>query len=161
MKIIKPNNAYAITTVIILVALLIEQFLWIYFRPSDIIGTGGVLFLTIFSIADCKKYWNVIYYIDDEKITLEYGNKKIATTIFWESVITAKSFGWKYCPLAWKTFVISDGKNQIPIRMIGLREYRVIWIFIYDKILEKSHSVITNNNLDKAIKKMRDKQDRI
>ena len=155
MKNIKPSNAYAITTIIVLIIFLLEQLLWLYFRPSDILGVGGVLFLTVWTIIDCSNYWNVMYCIDDEKITFKNKKQQIPTTIFWGSVVTAKSFGWKYCPLAWKTLVINDGKNKIMIRMIGLKEYKELWIFAYDKIREKSPSVITNNNLDKTIRKMR------
>lgn len=155
MKIIKPSNAYAITTIIVLVILLLEQLLWLYFRPSDFFGVGGIIVLTFWTIFDCRNYWNIVYYIDDEKITFKHKNQQLATTIFWKGVVTVKSFGWKYCPLAWKTLVISDGKNKILIRMIGIKQYKELWVFVYDKIREKSPSVITNNNLDKTIQKIK------
>ncbi len=158
MKIIKSNNAYAITTIIVLVLLLFEQLLWLYFRPSDFFGTGGFLVLTFWAIYDCINYWNVVYCIDDEKIIFKYRNQQLVTTIFWDSVVTAKAFGWKYCPLAWKTLVINDGKNKIMIRMIGIKEYKALWTFAYDRIREKSPTVITNNSLDKTIQKMKNKK---
>ena len=151
MKEYKSNNTYVITTVIIMALLLVEQLIWINYRPSGIVAISGTLVLTMTTIFDCKKFWNAIYFVDEEKIVFTSNKNSYKTIIYWHSVITAKSFGWKYCPLAWKSFVISDGQSNIVVRMVGLKEYRELWIFAYDMITKKSKACITNNQLDRTI----------
>lgn len=154
MKEYKLNNTYAITTIIIMVLLLVEQLIWIHYRPSGVVAISGILLLTMTTIFDCKKYWNSIYYVDEEKIVFSSNNGSYKTTIYWHSVVTAKSFGWKYCPLAWKSLVLNDGQTNIAIRMVGLKEYRELWMYVYDMVMKKSKTCITNNQLDKTIAKM-------
>ena len=155
MKEYKSNNIYAVTTIIVMILLLIEQLVWLNYRPSGVLAISGLLTLTMTTIFDCKKYWNSVYCVDDDKIIFTSNNGDYKTTVYWHSVVSAKSFGWKYCPLAWKGFVISDGKSSIAIRMIGLKEYRELWVFAYDMIAKKSKSCITNNKLDKTVTKIK------
>ena len=140
MKEYKSNNTYAITTIIIMLLLLADLLIWMIYRSSGGVPVSGLILLIITTILDCKKYWNSCYSVDEEKIVFSSNKGTEKTIIYWNSVVTAKSFGWKYCPLAWKSLVISDGKNNIIVRMVGLREYRELWLFAYDMIIKNSKS---------------------
>lgn len=156
MKKYQPNNVEPLVTMIFLILLLIEQILWKIYHPESGVATmGAVLFINIYSVFKTKREWNTYYLIDDEKITCVYNGGREQKTMHWSSVVEAKAFGWKYCPIMWKNFVLDDKNSTIAIRMIGLKEYREVWIFAYDKIREKSQSVITNNNLDRTIEKIK------
>lgn len=156
MKKYQPNNVETMVTLVFLILLLIEQVLWKLYHPtSGVAAMGGVLFLNIYYIFKTKSDWNSYYNIDDDKITYVYDGGKAQKTIHWSSVVKAKAFGWKYCPIMWKNMVLDDGNSTIAIRMIGLKEYRELWTFAYDKIREKSPTVITNNNLDNTIRKIK------
>lgn len=155
MKEYKSNNTYAITTIIIMLLLLVDLLIWMFYRSSGGVPVSGLILLIITTILDCKKYWNSSYSVDEEKIVFSSNKGTEKTIIYWHSVVTAKSFGWKYCPLAWKSLVINDGKSNVIIRMVGLKEYRELWIFAYDMIIQNSKSCITNSQLDKTITKLR------
>lgn len=156
MKKYQPNNVEPLVTMIFLILLLIEQILWKIYHPgSGIVTMGGILFMNIYGVFKTKSEWNTYYLVDDEKITCVYNGGREKKTIYWSSVVKAKAFGWKYCPIMWKNMVLDDGNSTIAIRMIGLKEYRELWTFAYDKIREKSPTVITNNNLDNTIRKIK------
>ena len=156
MKKYQPNNVEPIVTTTFLILLLVEQILWkIYHPTSGVVAVAPILFLNIYAIFKAKKDWNSYYLVDDDKITCVYNGGREQKTMYWSGITEAKAFGWKYCPLMWKAFTIDDGKDVIIIRMIGLKDYQELWTFAYDNIRKKSQSVITNNNLDKTIAKLK------
>ncbi len=156
MKKYQPNNIESIVTMVVLILLLVEQILWKVYHPTSGVATmGAVLFLNIYGIFKAKSDWNSYYLIDDDKITYVYNSGREQKTMYWSSIVKAKAFGWKYFPLAFKGFVIEDGNSTVTIRVTGLKEYREVWLFAYDKIREKSPAVITNNSLDKTINKIK------
>lgn len=158
MREYRPNNLEPLVTMIFLVLLLAEQIIWKIYNPnSSIVVMVSIFVFNIYAIVKARKEWNCIYVIDDEKITYISNGGREKITMHWTSVIEAKAFGWKYFPLMFKNFTIDDGHSVIPIRMIGLKQYKDVWLFVYDKICEKSPSAITNNNLDKTILTLRDK----
>lgn len=158
MREYRPNNLEPLVTMLFLVLLLAEQIIWKIYNPnSGIVVMVSIFVFNIYAIVKARKEWNCIYVIDDEKITYISNGGREKITMHWTSVIEAKAFGWKYFPLMFKNFIIDDGHSVIPIRMIGLKQYKDVWLFVYDKIREKSPSAITNNNLDKTILTLRDK----
>lgn len=158
MREYRPNNLEPLVTMLFLVLLLAEQIIWKIYNPnSGIVVMVSIFVFNIYAIVKARKEWNCIYVIDDEKITYISNGGREKITMHWTSVIEAKAFGWKYFPLMFKNFTIDDGHSVIPIRMIGLKQYKDVWLFVYDKIREKSPSAITNNNLDKTILTLRDK----
>lgn len=156
MREYRPNNLEPLVTMLFLVLLLAEQIIWKIYNPnSGIVVMVSIFVFNIYAIVKARKEWNCIYVIDDEKITYIFNGGREKITMHWTSVIEAKAFGWKYFPLMFKNFTIDDGHSVIPIRMIGLKQYKDVWLFVYDKIREKSPSAITNNNLDKTILTLR------
>lgn len=161
MKEYRPNNLESFITILFLFLLLVEQIIWKLYNPSSsIIAMAGVFIFNIYAIAKAKKEWNIIYLIDSEKITYICNGGKEKKTIYWASVIEAKAFGWKYFPLMFKNFTLDDGNSIIPIRMIGFKQYKDVWLFVYDKIRELAPSAITNNSLDRTIQKIRQNKER-
>ena len=156
MREYRPNNLEPLVTMFFLFLLLIEQIIWKIYNPnSGIIVMAGIFVFNIYAIAKARKEWNCTYLIDDEKITYIYNGGREKIEMHWTSVIEAKAFGWKYFPLMFKNFILDDGHSIIPIRMVGFKQYKYVWLFVYDKIREKSSSVMTNNNLDKTIQIIR------
>lgn len=116
MQIYKFKNQYSIISGVVIAILCFTQVCWSLSPTKSGANTVGFAFAftaTFTMIMDIIKHWNVVYKIDDEKITFIHNNGRSSTTMSWAEVVSMRCYGYSYVPLAWKSIVITNGYDTI------------------------------------------------
>ncbi len=151
----KCNNAYVLWSSIILLALFVIMFCTVGRKAQHI---GVYAFFILMFITDIARNTNVTIELYEDKLIQRQG-KKHHTTIYFTEITKFQAFGWYHVPLCWKAISIQNAnKDTICIRSIGCKEYRELWLEVYKRVKANSKMAVTNDNLEKAIEKIKEEQ---
>lgn len=112
------------------------------------------VFLILFGI-DIYRNANITIELYEDKVIQRQG-KKNHVTLYFTEVTKLQSFGWYHVPLCWKSVVMQNAnKDSIYMRSIGCKAYKELWLEVYERVNEHSEMALTNDNLEKAIEKIK------
>ncbi len=128
----KGTKMYSIACFIAfaIVAAICNAMLWPH---KDWVGLSAVNATFAAGFIDAYRHLNLTYELYDNKLVVYRNNKQVKMICFCNAT-KFLCWGWMHVPLCWKGFALSDGHTNIVIRHIDSKEYKDLWIRLYDLV---------------------------